>query len=1094
MAVSTDDLDYEWPADMASTSSLVEASTDGEAAAEPESVHTVELLLHYDSDDTPALDKQAVVLQETEEELKDVEFGTEKAAFPEGANLTQTSVPLKAALEPQAAVEVVEMDTQEGPTHEETPSEGIKAPAKAGYDCTFLDPELASEYNCAICLSVSRDPQQTKCCGSTFCLYCIQVALASAKVSSCPVCNSSAVELIPDKAQKQKINKLKVCCPLEGCSWIVELADVETHKRVPHPLSPPQLGHQGSTRFRESQHHYYNTLPAQPHRRQQQQQLGTQEKAGKRPIPTPRVPKPAKESGSHEFPEYINSSFLEKEAQPSAEGPKHSELHEYLNLTLTRPRNRPESSPPESKKPKLTQDVNPATSVTPLPEQQNEQVPLEKPRVQLTDQGELLPLTVTEPGTASPQLPSLYENIAHCDDQQKGESVLDSMAPNHSDTQREMDNVSGIYMNVTTPRPRIPRDCSPPAPPNVAPCEDTWSPQPSTPSPQELPQPPHLSPLQSVPDALDSLPPTNMSVASPAFAELEMLPVLPVSPPATLAELPDAIDPVSPDPSVPSLPPDLLALLDDPNSPLPSQPQGVGMSTGLPLSPTASPQLQTHLLTLPEQLLNMIKPPSHENDSPSPHDLDADYVNAPFSPSDAMPDAEYVNTASLCVENSPLHNDKESDPDSPLHEEATMFDYVPMSPQREATQPGYVNMAHQQSVPEIANTDYVPMAQPPTSSGEYFEVKFQQTELEAPAADYVPMSPPAETIQEEYAEVMPAQRQGEPNDSPQARATSSTSESSDAPLLENTDQHEYEDVLSELQGRETADTTVLHFPPPTSVDVVVALPQAQAPPESYDTTPATVGSESTVEHVYEPLPPPRPPSSSPPPEEPDQALYTDIPALPPNLLPPLPASSATDSQQNQTTNTNTQDPQTSSPPDLPLRSPNLTEPEQDVPEQVPPVPPRPASPTSQPQRSAMPQSEQEGGSSTAIETAPTNTPRPAGDEPLSQVEEGLAVLDHIVLELQQGSAGELTDLPPPPQYDDLSQAPRYTDLVQFLPAVPQLQGAPPGDIFIIRNTGTNTPTQQRGGPLRADNVNIEYEMGDQDHHRNKTMRKTQTLL
>ena len=1100
MAESTDDCsEYQWPLDqdMASASSIVEAGiTADTSASEPHLLQSVEIpekQLHYEVH-LPVVDKQAIVPVDPQamEDVEEAEVGREKELLPDGANLIEALFP----------VEVVEMDTHEGPALVLAPSgssgrvAATRDATKAGYDCFFLDLELASEYNCSICLSVSRDPQQTKCCGSTFCLYCIQQALASSKVASCPNCNHEPVELIPDKAQKQKINKLKVSCPLEGCTWIVELADIETHMRVLHPLSPPQLGHQGNNCPRQQ---YYNTLPAKP--RSKEQQLEPEKaKTGKRPVPTPRVP--ASRSTDVEKREYVNLAVLQPEAaqtQPLADGAKDDEPPAYLNLTLTRPRNRPESSLPESKRQKVAPGVHTDSGTTspPLPVKSNQEEPIQDQNnplgdqmVPLHDQTQLATRSLSDAHTTVSN--EIYENVAFSvqpctgDDNQ---TTLPSEAPVPS-TAEETSHSFNVVL-----RPRVPRECSFSPPAVAEPCKtvklsETVDPTEASMllSPSDLSPVEHQDEICAQPDQIPqhtSLQ-TESTVGSPP-------PSLPSSPPLPMANSQQYVNLESPDAALPSLPPELLALLNNPTSPPPNQLEDTAINISPPPLPLSSPQLQTYLLTLPEQLLNMIQPLSDENKSPSP-DPDRYYENAPFSPSKELPDVEYVNTAAVVdtyVEVSPNH--EQSEPDTPPHNDESTFEYVPMSPQHEDSQPSYVEVPHHHTQPEVAtDSQYVPVPPPPRSQEAlYVEVHPQQSEVDDTAADYVPMTgQPDETLQGDYVEVGPV---GERSSMQRARANSSTSESSEAPLLQ--DQPEYEDVPHAPPDGESTET-VPQLPQPTAAEVVADLPQAQPAEENYATIPAATGdAEYSTEHIYEPLPPARSPSSTRPPEEPDQAVYADIPEpLPPPGLPPrLPSRASDTPAAHVNVSYPAQPPDPTQPPELPPRSASQPPPEPQGEPDSPPL--QSVSPTTQPPPSATPQPQQDQEVPTGVETVPPTTTDPTLPEPRSQIEEQVAVLDHILQDLLQGSANEHTELSPhPPQYDDLSQAPRYTELVQS-PAVelrPLQAAAPRGEVFIIRNANADAQPQQAA--LRTDNVNIQYAMGDRDHHRNKNTRKTQTLL
>ena len=1096
---------------MASTEGAFEESTDlvADSSVNQPNFQTMELPLQQL--DYPVelqvADKQTIVRDglQTMEEGAVIDIGLEikLPIVPEGATPIEDQQP--------AILEVhlpEEMDTETDSAF----SPAVRDTTKAGYDCKFLDPDVASEYNCSICLSVSRDPQQTKCCGSTFCLYCIQQALASSKGPSCPNCNSESVELIPDKAQRQKINKLKVHCPIEGCLCIVELADIEAHKRVPHPVTPPT---------RESRQQYYNTLPIPLHKKQQPKPAET---GGKRPVPTPRaLPSKASENEQRDFP-HVSLSQPDQEVPGNDPSKDHNELPDPLNLAMTRPRvsrQRPDPSPPDPKRQRGYINIEAMSQSTAIPQPDTLQNTDQNIPRQSQTEPQLVPLqdqaqpTTNKTHTAASD--EIYENVVITP---KSHSAGDLTLPEAwSETESALPVTNSKFKVFF--KPRVPRDCpssqSPPGEQDEMahpPSQQSSIPLPELPqSPLKLQHAAHTSDLTPHVSSSSTPQPDYEVVASPGLDEFGMMHfratheeanpqrtvrmeehtnvALPDPSPLNEQEVPtqhqmSVFSLASPGPQLPSLPDDLLALLDNPTaSPQLDQVQGQSTYIGAPLSPLSSPQLETQLLTLPEQLLNMIQPVPDETIEPKA----TDYENAPLlSPTEGP---EYVNFSQnreneeSYVEISPFHEGSQSEQSdyvevaSPPQEE-TPFEYLPMSPFHEEIQPEYVEVTHQQNkAEEQAADDYVPMSPPPHTSLD----------------DYVPMSPPPHTSLDDYVEIEPAQ-QSEPSSFPTTARPRVTSEASEyeVPLLQDMDQQEYEDVPSGLQATATAEQAQANeapmlLPPLPPPEVVVALPQARAPPvplpplpppeimsalqqaqasqeENYETIPAAAREEDdTTEHIYEPLPQPR---SPPTPEEPDQPMYIDVPdphpASPPPVLPPRSQSE---------------------PPE-----PHLNQ------EPAPPVPPRPSSQAIAPPGTAPQDQNQEAPVVRETTPAPTTDAvlaQPPQTEIINRTDDDVAALNQVLQDLQQGNALELTESMPP-QYDDLSQTPRYLDLVQS-PVVQQnpLQAAPRphGQAYIIQNTNTDIATR---GPIRAENVDIQYEMGDRQHHRNKNMKKTQTLL
>ena len=99
--------------------------------------------------------------------------------------------------------------------------------AVGGYEYEFLDTSHAADYECMICHYVARDPQQAQCCGATYCSSCVRRTL-----SGCLNCRAPSLILIQDKAQRQRVNKLKVKC--SHCDWTGEVADAQTYLTLQH--------------------------------------------------------------------------------------------------------------------------------------------------------------------------------------------------------------------------------------------------------------------------------------------------------------------------------------------------------------------------------------------------------------------------------------------------------------------------------------------------------------------------------------------------------------------------------------------------------------------------------------------------------------------------------------------------------------------------------------------------------------------------------------------------------------------------------------------------------------------------------------------
>ena len=99
-----------------------------------------------------------------------------------------------------------------------------------GYEHDFLDkPSILKEFECPLCLFVTREPSLTSCCGQHFCQSCINRITTDRK--PCPFCKEKTFTAMLDKKQKRKVLELKVSCTMKerGCAWTGELGDLAAH-------------------------------------------------------------------------------------------------------------------------------------------------------------------------------------------------------------------------------------------------------------------------------------------------------------------------------------------------------------------------------------------------------------------------------------------------------------------------------------------------------------------------------------------------------------------------------------------------------------------------------------------------------------------------------------------------------------------------------------------------------------------------------------------------------------------------------------------------------------------------------------------------
>ena len=103
----------------------------------------------------------------------------------------------------------------------------MASPQQSGYQRQFVD--SVEDYECPLCLHVTREPFLTSCCGQHFCQVCISRILTENK--PCPLCKENTFTTLLDKKQKRRILSLKVYCDTKakGCQWVDCLGELEKH-------------------------------------------------------------------------------------------------------------------------------------------------------------------------------------------------------------------------------------------------------------------------------------------------------------------------------------------------------------------------------------------------------------------------------------------------------------------------------------------------------------------------------------------------------------------------------------------------------------------------------------------------------------------------------------------------------------------------------------------------------------------------------------------------------------------------------------------------------------------------------------------------
>ena len=95
-----------------------------------------------------------------------------------------------------------------------------------GYQCEFVD--SVEDYECPLCLHVTREPSLSSCCGQHFCQTCINRILTDQKPF--PLCKASGFTVFFDKKQKRRVVSLKVVCSKKAAGG--SLGDLDSHVSV----------------------------------------------------------------------------------------------------------------------------------------------------------------------------------------------------------------------------------------------------------------------------------------------------------------------------------------------------------------------------------------------------------------------------------------------------------------------------------------------------------------------------------------------------------------------------------------------------------------------------------------------------------------------------------------------------------------------------------------------------------------------------------------------------------------------------------------------------------------------------------------------
>ena len=93
--------------------------------------------------------------------------------------------------------------------------------------------EPSAKYTCPVCFELLLDPRLLGCCGHHICEPCLTKMRQSnmAGPVRCPICQNEEFDTMLNKGLARDVRQLQVYCPntSEGCDWVGEFGDVETH-------------------------------------------------------------------------------------------------------------------------------------------------------------------------------------------------------------------------------------------------------------------------------------------------------------------------------------------------------------------------------------------------------------------------------------------------------------------------------------------------------------------------------------------------------------------------------------------------------------------------------------------------------------------------------------------------------------------------------------------------------------------------------------------------------------------------------------------------------------------------------------------------
>ena len=110
----------------------------------------------------------------------------------------------------------------------------MMADSDGGYDYQFVEGPPQDFLTCKICLSASRDPYLSVCCGHVFCKSCVDNVKQNPDtdvVKACPVCRNKEFTTFVNKQVDRLVKSLQIFCTNKekGCKWQGELNSIDNH-------------------------------------------------------------------------------------------------------------------------------------------------------------------------------------------------------------------------------------------------------------------------------------------------------------------------------------------------------------------------------------------------------------------------------------------------------------------------------------------------------------------------------------------------------------------------------------------------------------------------------------------------------------------------------------------------------------------------------------------------------------------------------------------------------------------------------------------------------------------------------------------------